>query len=446
MMFSVNFLAGSTLYSDLPRAPPAARIVGVESSLSKLAPVDAGNLRRMVILRAVVVLIFAATLSIAARWLNEPLPLAPLALAFGALIALTVLAFARLRAGAAVGETEVFAHLVLDVMVFSFLLDFVGGGRNPLITLLLLPLVVAATLLHARHIWALAALVGAAYTFLMGFSRPLPHAHGALGEFDLHLIGMWATFLLSAAIVATLIARMAAGLRERDARLARAREEMLRNERVVALGTLAAGAAHELGTPLATIAVIAGELEHELAGEDDLRADLRALQVQVVHCKRIITELAHSAGVDRLEEGALRPVDAFVAQTLEQWRLMRPGVRVKVSPTREGAPSVLAEPTLRQALLNVLNNAADASLLEVEVITDWSIDAVTIEVLDRGDGLTPRALTHAGNEVFSTKPPDEGAGIGLLLARAALERLGGSLALANRPQGGVQAKILLPAR
>ncbi len=173
----------------------------------------------------------------------------------------------------ATGAVELFGQLVVDLVALGILLYLSGGAANPLISFLLVPVAVAALSLPGRLTAAVALLAVAIYTLLMWFYLPLPVADAERAA-RLHLGGMWLTFVVSATMIAWFVARMTASIRERDARLAAAREQALRDERVVALGALAAGAAHELGTPLATMAVVVGELEQDARLDADARADL----------------------------------------------------------------------------------------------------------------------------------------------------------------------------
>jgi two-component system, sensor histidine kinase RegB len=252
---------------------------------------------------------------------------------------------------------------------------------------------------------------------------------------------MWMTFVVSALALAWFVARMAATLRERDHMLARAREDALRKEQIIALGTLAAGAAHELGTPLSTMAVIAGELERDAT---DLPRDLRSLKSQIERCRQILNQLLTAAGTPRAEAGSSRGLDETLREILDTWQLMRPQVQLKFSCAGDAAaPQVVLDATLTQAALNLLNNAADASPTSVEVIARWNARQLTLDILDRGPGLTPELLARAG-EPFVTTKPGSGFGIGLLLANATVERFGGKVRLTNRDDGGAHTQLVLP--
>ena len=206
------------------------------------------------------------------------------------------------------------AHLLTDVAALSALLYLSGGSANPFVSLYLVPLVIAAVALPAAFAWAMAAVTVTCYGLLFYFYVPLPALHLA-HDFGLHLFGMWVNFLVSAVIIAWLVARMAQAIRTRDAQIARQREDALRNERIVALGTLAAGAAHELGTPLSTMAVVLGEMAHEHATDGELGRDIATLRTQVDVCKHTITRMVAAAGQARAEGGGAQPVDEFLRET-----------------------------------------------------------------------------------------------------------------------------------
>lgn len=237
---------------------------------------------------------------------------------------------------------------------------------------------------------------------------------------------------------------MAAALRRRDREVARLREKALRDEQILALGMFAAGAAHELGTPLSTIAVLAKELEHEYGGEAALRADLRMLREQVDACKGILNELLRAANLSADREET-QPLDQLLERTRNCWQLLRPWVPLRMHCSGPlPSPTVPAPQTVGQTLISLLNNAADACPQGVDLAGRWDARRVIIEIRDQGPGLLPELAHQAGKGFFTTKPG--GAGIGLLLANATLERLGGQVTLLRDPQGGTCTRIDLPAR
>ncbi len=404
---------------------------------------SARNLRRLVWLRNIAILGQIVTIAVVVVVLELRLPLAALVSIIGASAGVNLLTWLRLHLPRTVSDLELFAQLLLDVAALTALLYFSGGSTNPFVLLYLLPLTLTAAALPWLFAWVMAAVTVACYTFLMFWYVPLPHAPtGHDAEFGLHVLGMWLGFVVSAWLIAYFAVKMAATVRERERVLAAMREENLRHERVLALGTLAAGAAHELGTPLSTMAV----LVQDLAPEQAVSADtLTILRSQIGRCKEILASLSVAAGQVRAESGARLPLDAYLKDIVRRWGDTRPGVHAQ---TRfdgvQPAPLIVAEQTLSQAITNILNNAADASPDSVELEGHWTHDELTLEIGDRGAGLAPEVLAKTGEPFVSTKAPGEGLGLGLFLACTTLQRLGGSVRLFSRAGGGVRCRLILP--
>ena len=405
------------------------------------------NLRRLVALRTISLAVQIVMVLIAVHVLGILLPLAPIVLLLVSGAGINVLTWLRLQRAWPVRDGELFAHLVLDVLLLTPLLYFSGGSTNPFAPLYLLPLTLTAAALSWRFTWPMLLLATICYSLLLFFYVPLVHSHQGveahvLDDFRVHVIGTWLGFLLSGVLIAFFAVRMRETVRERDSLRARMREQALRHERMLALGTFAAGAAHELGTPLATIAVLA----KELARSDEREAPrLKILREQVDRCKDILGSLAAAVGETRAESGSAHLLDQYLNELVERWRDAHPQVEAHVQ--LQGAvpqpPRIVADLTLGQALLNVLNNAAEASNW-VAIDARWDDAALSMEVRDRGTGFAPHVLEHVGEPFFTTKSPGSGMGLGLFLARSTLERLGGNLLLANREEGGAVCRIHLP--
>lgn len=405
-------------------------------------PDASGEARRLMRMRWIAIACQIAAIGAAQPLLDIELPRLPMFAIVGLLAAFNLFAHRRLAHPASVTHMELFSHLCVDVSALTVLLFFGGGSANPFVSLYLPAIAIAAALLPARYAWLLAAISAAAYSSLVFYYVPLsvPDVGRAA---QLHLAGMWLTFVVSGALITWFISRMTAALRARDRSLAAAREEALRNERIVALGSLAAGAAHELGTPLATMAVIAGELAREPRTPPAMKEDLALLRSQIDLCKGILTGMAGRAGQTRAEGGRRLALDAWLAEVLARWRTLRPGARPRLAiEGRSPAPQVLGEATLEQALVNLLNNAADAGTPDVEIAANWDLSTLRIEVRDRGPGLDEAVLRDAGREPLTSRPG--GSGVGLFLASAVVERFGGRLRLFNREGGGAVAHIEVP--
>lgn len=424
------------------------------------------QLRRLVLLRAIAVLAQSATLLLVHSLLEMQLPWVPLLTSVTALALFNLFSWLRLRANYPVTNIELFLQLCADVLALSVLLYYAGGSTNPFVSLYLLPLVIAAAILPQRHTWAMAALTTACYTALMKYFVPLPELHATTAEsdmvmimpghdhaqmmqhampqddaFNMHVFGMWMGFVVSAVVVAYFVEKMANAVRKRDEKLARIREQTLRNERIVALGLQAAGAAHEMGTPLATLAVVIGELKHETDALPEWRESLDLLDGQVRNCRRILDKLL--ANAQDSTPHMPQALERFVAATLDEWQLLRPAVHYRYHVLgKQPSPQIHIDPALRAALLNLLNNAADVSPQEIDIYVRWDAQHFTFEIQDHGHGLTPEAVNNAGSAFFTTK--EQGRGLGLFLANATIEQMGGRVRLFNRDGGGATTEVVIP--
>ncbi len=374
--------------------------------------------------------------------LHIPLPteaLTPIALALGLTNGASVL---RARQAREVSGHELFGQLCIDLAAWSSFLYFTGGATNPLISLLLPLVAIGAAVLPAPHAWALALLAVVSYSLLWDNNEQLDIYDSGLAV-HWHLAGMWLTFSVSAGIIVWYVVRMTAALRARDQALAEAREARLRNERIVALGNLAAGAAHELGTPLGTMAILAGELARNPGLDADTREDAQLLLEQISHCKGILGSLTLRAGSLRAEGAERLPADAWLETIFDHWRTLRPHVPLQTRlACGDPAPVLVADGTLEQAIHNLINNAADACPTGIECEAAIQAEHLEIRVLDRGPGMPAKLRAQAG--LASLEGRGEGLGIGLLLAFGAVERCGGRIQFEARPGGGTLALLSLP--
>ena len=408
------------------------------------------NYYRLFMLRNAEIAVIGLGIAVAMLLFDLHLRLQPLLTILALIIGLNIYTWYRLRTGSRFDNNEIFALMLLDVAGLTGIFFYTGGASNPFVWFYLLPLMIAATILSRWQTWSMAVITVLCYSALFFIESPganehVHHSQDGDDGFAMHVLGMWLGFVMSAGIVAVIIVGMAHSLRERDRRLAVAREESLRNERLVALGTLAAGTAHELGTPLGTMAILTEELEHACVdnGDDDLRKKLGIISDQITRCKNALSVLSASAGAERAESGHRMQVRRYLDEVVDTWKQQRPGADLHTH-IGNGTPDadILAERTLTQALISILNNAADASPEDVSLGASWTTDELAINITDRGPGLSDEIHSLLGKAPVTTK--HEGLGVGLYLAHATITRLGGRLAIDNREGGGTVLRIILP--
>jgi len=357
---------------------------------------------------------------------------------------LDVATLLRLRNPAPIGSREMLGQIVADVAILTALLYLTGGARNPLALYYLLLVLYSSAALPPRFAWLLAGASVVCYVALHFFhiALPLPDSEVVRGRFDSF------THVLLYAFIAALIAWFgiklsALQLLQREQRRAEA-EKNARERYLVGLAALSAGAAHELSTPLSTISVVVNDLRESGSPPPDWKESIEMLWTQVQLCRRSLSELAGAAGVEQL--GQLRSVRAneLIAQVAARLRALRPALPLKLALQLDDDLALQSDHTLGQALMNFLNNAADASPSSVELrATQDALNPLrlVIEVLDRGPGIAPELRQKLGKDVVTTKAAGHGAGI--LIAQAAIERLGGSVAISERRSGGTCVRIEL---
>jgi two-component system sensor histidine kinase RegB len=265
-------------------------------------------------------------------------------------------------------------------------------------------------------------------------------------EIALHMRGMWIAFSLTALIVAILVTRLVVVVEQRDRALERLRERTARSTRAAGLATLAAGAAHELSTPLSTIAVTARELERNLAAQQsNLQADAQLIRAETDRCREVLEAMAVRSG----EPAGETPRASTLADVLA-------ALRERLTPAEWNRIDVDLPDQLAvvwpirvvvRALDNVVQNALQASPASSQVRVSGGVrdGLVALQIVDEGTGMSPDQLSRAGEPFFTTKPAGKGTGLGLFVARSSIEQLGGTLALAASAGRGTTASIVLPA-
>ena len=403
------------------------------------------NLRQLVLLRAIAITGQIITVAFVIGALDIPLPLLPLAAVIGFLALLNLATWLRFRLRQPVADRELFAQILADVGAFTVLLYFTGGAANPFASMYVLNIAVAAAVLPRAYTWNVAGMAVAGYVVLTFFSSPLTRANGEPMEQQLLMTGMGINFVIIGALIAFFLVKITSTLSEHEHLLAQAKENELTNERIVQLGAFAAGAAHELGTPLSTMAVVLKELQVRWRKNPELLSELNVMSDQIESCKDTLSTLLASAGHTRMEGGGKVALDEFLQEVVENWRLTRPQavVTCRCHGTRP-APEIVVEQSLRRAIVNLLNNAADASPEQVDVEGQWDERELCVQICDRGHGVPLEAEDKIGKVFFTTKPPGKGHGVGLVLSGAIISRFGGSVKLFNQPGCGACTEVRLP--
>ena len=339
--------------------------------------------------------------------------------------------------------------IAIDVLLLTGLLYFTGGPNNPFSSLYVVHIALAAVVLPPLQTWGVVGLALGCLGALFFGHRPLaiPPEADLFGERG-QLGGAWVSFLVASVFIVYFVQRVAGALKAREAELARARELTVRSEKLASLATLSAGAAHELSTPLSTIAVVAKELERLLVTQHAPQHavdDAKLIREQVQRCRTILSQMAVDAGDASGERARRIGAEALVDLALEGLpdpervsRTVAPGVchRDALLPVR----------AISQALRSLLKNALQASSarVHIHVRVDRKGEHWLIEIRDRGTGMSEQVLARAGDPFFTTKPPGAGMGLGLFLTRAVLERFGGQLHLSSRLGKGTNARVVLP--
>ena len=398
------------------------------------------NLWRLTFIRTLVLAAQAGSVGLA-YWLQLlPLPWVQLAMTLGCSTLLCVFTAVRLRTSWPVTELEYALQLACDLVIHSALLYFSGGSTNPFVSYYLVPLTIAAVTLPWRYSVVLSGIALALYTVMLTRFYPLETL--PIARENLQVYGMWLSFALAAAVITFFAARMAEELRRQEELRAIRREEGLRDQQLLAVATQAAGAAHELGTPLATMSVLLKEMQQDHP-DPLLQDDLKVLQDQVKLCKETLQQLVRAAEANRRLAIDMQDVTDWLDEALNRWHLMRPEASYRFHRLGQGTvPRMAPPPDLTQALLNLLNNAADACPENLQVTLDWDAEDVTISIRDHGAGVPLAIAEQIGKPFFTTK--GKGFGLGLFLSKASVTRAGGSVKLYSHEEGGTLTELRLP--
>lgn len=379
-----------------------------------------------------------------ARLLGLSAPPLPVAIVVGITL-LTNGVLWRLSRGRLITTWLVFLVLLIDMALLTVLLVYTGGAANPFSTLYLIQVAMAVTTLGGGWTFIVAA-VGATLYALLFFVTPLPLSpSGPLNPAVEHA-GRWINFVLVSGLIAYFSERVNRSLRRRDARIYALKERNARHEKLATLTTLAAGAAHELGTPLATIAVVAKELELAILKLDasaDLVEDARLIRQECNRCRFILDRMRVDVASDT--RAASTPLEELFARLAEHLRDDE-RKRLQITGPQSGVAIAAPCPAVEQSLTVMVRNAfdADAAGRPVRLVVRKLRDSVAFDVIDHGHGMPDDVLKRAGEPFFTTKAPGSGMGLGLFLVRLVAENYRGTFTLSSRPNEGTKSTLEFP--
>jgi two-component system sensor histidine kinase RegB len=380
-------------------------------------------------------------------------PVVPLAVLLGAeLVGNLVLSVLARRVRAT--DRVIAAVMVADAAVLTYVLYLTGGTANPFSTLYVVDVALAAVLLPPRWSWVILIATLAGFGTLFVHERYAGMAHSIHPTLDrealiqAHLWGLWVALAVASAIVVLFVHRLTYTLSVRERELLETRSRADQREKLAGLATLAAGAAHELSTPLGTIAIATKEIQRALGDtvNAQVRTDLQTVRDQIVRCREILDRMSAQSGANRGESFVEIPVPRWVEQALAGL-VAKDRVKVELAPP-VGEASIIGPPkALAETLRGLMKNAVQASPPEAPVVLRAAVadGRVRATVSDKGKGMPADVLARVGEPFFTTKVPGEGMGLGLFLTRALAEQLGGEFRITSAPGVGTEATIELPA-
>ena len=402
------------------------------------------SLRKLVLIRWVAVIGQAAAVLFADFGLGFVFPIKSALAVVATSAVLNLLASMPKSAGARLGDREAAIYIAYDTLQLGILLFLTGGLQNPFAMLMLAPVTVSATILSRSSVIGLSSLTVIAISVLAVAHLPLPSHGDRLIEPDpVYVLGIWTALVCSTLFIsgyAWSVVREARRMRDAYAatQLALAREQ-----RISAVGSLAAAAAHQLGSPLATIAVVAKELVRDLPKGSAYTADAELLLSQSERCRTILADLSQQRDAGQASPYAQLPFSVLVEAAGEPHLLPEIAMHYEIGPGRDAQgeaieePLVSRSPEIMHGLGNLIQNAIQFARNDVTVTTSWNEDTVAVDVADDGPGFSNTVLARIGEPYISGRATlGQHMGLGIFIAQSLLERTGGRLTFANASDGG----------
>lgn len=341
------------------------------------------------------------------------------------------------------------SYLIADTILLATYVYLTGGASNPLISLILLPIITASVLLCRKTSLAVLLVANVCYGLIWWNSQDSNHhmAHG----FGDHLIGMWLVFVATSGLIYFILSYLSRINQQQQALIHQQRQRQVRDEHIMALGLSAADAAHQLNTPLSTLAVSLEDISKQ--SDEEVMQTIELMQKQIERCNDITKNMATQYKQLSSQEFSVISVKALLDALVQKYRLLHPQTVLQLVNQNSNqceTAYIRSHLGLVSAILNILDNAAKASQLnqkntvrmEVSFNNQVLENLVNISIIDQGQGVEPNFYQHYG--VLPSEASSKGMGIGSLVSSASIERVGGSLSIANDNDGGAIVTILLP--
>ena len=402
------------------------------------------RVRTLLYIRWLAIVGQAVALLVVHEFLDLKLPLADcLALLVASILVNLYLLLTR-SGSAWLPEHEALFSLGYDVVQLSALLYLTGGLQNPFALLILTPVTVSATILSLRSTLLLGLFVAAAISILVLFHEPLPWTKPGFALPSLYLWGLWSALTFATGFIAVYVSRVAAEARNMEAALTETQIALAREQRLSAVGSLAAAVAHELGSPLGTIAVVATELAHDVPPDSALRPDIELLVSQTARCRDILAQLAQARdGEDADSPFETPPLSALVEEVItQQGAALVPIELVREAGGGAAEPNVARQPGMLHSFANLIQNAVQFARTRVIVTIAWSARDVAVTIADDGPGFSAAVLARLGEPYISSRAGSAGhMGLGVFIAQTLLSRTGARIDFGNTEEGGAEVVI-----
>ncbi|TMP42589.1 sensor histidine kinase [Pseudoalteromonas citrea] len=398
------------------------------------------SIGRLLLLRTIAIVLQLVMVCSGAYLFEEDINLFPVFLVIGVESLFQLMSVYAYRHTSEAAPSGMLLQLLADLLFLTVLLSLSGGASNAFVSLLLLPIVIAAVTVPKNYVVIVALCALASYGYLF-FTLPSHHVHHM--DMHQHLTGMLVNFVFSVIVIVAVVMALVNQIQRKEHKLAQAREQQLKSEQIMALGSAAAQATHQLATPIANLNL----LFEEIAEDCPEHPAIPDIEIALEQCKRQLA--GFRTQTENLKSGHTehrKAVSDVLQELATLMALQYPDQKVEITDESPNL-QVSGDPMLLPALLNILNNAARANQQNhsniIQLCSKAEQEFWSLTIIDHGKGIDPMQLSELGHEIVQS---DKGMGIALLLSHATFERLNGSLTIENHPSLGAQTHLHLPTK